>query len=101
MRAFKLFRVMKDGSIASLFINKKDRYPIGEWMNAKAHRTKGYAFRPGWHCCLQPSAPHLSEKNRQWYEVELKGTMLMARPNSQGGTWVLGQKMKIIGPVIT
>ena len=41
MKAYKLFRVLKSGEITPLFINKTKRLPIGEWMPAEAHRTKG------------------------------------------------------------
>jgi hypothetical protein len=96
MIAYKLIRKLKDGSLSPLFINKKSRIPIGVWLDAEAHPTKGFAFRKGWHCCLKPEAPHLSEKDRVWVEVEVEEVELYNRPESQGGTWVLAQKMKII-----
>lgn len=37
MRAYKLFRVRRDGTIGPLFINKKQRIPVGEWMCAEEH----------------------------------------------------------------
>lgn len=96
MEAYKLVRVLKDGSLAPLFINKKSRLPIGEWMEAESHPTKGYAFRKGWHCTLKSVAPHLSLKGRVWVKVEIEDYEFYNRPESQGGTWVLAQKMKII-----
>lgn len=96
MIAYKLVRKMKDGSLSPLFINKKNRMPVGVWMDAESHPTKGFAVRQGWHCTLQPKAPHLSEKGRLWVKVEIEDTELYDRPESQGGTWVLAQKMKII-----
>lgn len=96
MKAFKLVRKMKDGTIAPLFINKTIRLPINKWMKAEAHPTKGFAFREGWHCTLSPNAPHLSEKGRVWVEVEIKNVKSYKRPESQGGTWVLAQNMRII-----
>ena len=99
MKAYKLFRQMKDGKLSPLFINKKSRLPINEWMEAENHPTKGFTIRQGWHCTLEPKAPHLSEKNRVWYEVKIKRWELHERPKSQGGTWVLAQQMKIIKPV--
>jgi len=96
MKAYKLIRKMKDGRLSPLFINKKSRIPIGEWLNAEAHPTKGFAFRKGWHCTLSPIAPHLSKKNRTWVEVEIEDYEYYDRPESQGGTWVLAQKMKIV-----
>lgn len=40
--------------------------------------------------------PHLSEKGRIWVEVLVGDHELYQRPMSQGGTWVLAQRMKII-----
>ena len=96
MRAYKLIRKMKDGKLSHLFINKKSRIPLGEWLDAEVHPTKGFAFRKGWHCTLEPVAPHLSDKGRVWVEVEVENVELYDRPESQGGTWVLAQRMKII-----
>lgn len=96
MKAYKLFRKMKDGSLSPLFINKKKRLLLGEWMCAENHPTKGFVVRKGWHCTLRPVAPHLSEKNRVWAEVEIADYEMYDRPESQGGTWVLAQRMKII-----
>jgi hypothetical protein len=96
MIAYKLIRKLKDGSLSPLFINKKIRIPIGVWMDAELNPTKGFAVRKGWHCTLKPIAPHLSTKNRVWVEVEIEDIELYNRPESQGGTWVLAQKMMII-----
>ena len=96
MKAYKLVRKLKDGSLAPLFINKKSRLPIGTPIKAEAHLTKGFAFRPGWHCTLTPSAPHLSTKNRVWVEVEVEDFEIHDRPAHQGGSWLLAQKMTII-----
>jgi hypothetical protein len=96
MIAHKLIRKLKDGSLSPLFINKKSRIPIGVWLEAEGHLTKGFAYRKGWHCTLTPNAPHLSTKDRVWVEVEIEDTELYHRPASQGGTWVLAQKMKVI-----
>lgn len=96
MIAYKLISKKKDGQLAPLFINRKLRIPIGVWMQAEDHPTKGYARRMGWHCTLQPVAPHLSTKNRVWVEVEIEDYYKFNRPESQGGTWVLASRMKII-----
>jgi len=101
MNAYKLIRKMKDGSYSPLFINKKSRIPVGEWLEAGYHPTNGFAGRQGWHCTLKPIAPHLKENpkhgmKRVWVEVEVEDTVLYDRPESQGGTWVLAQWMKII-----
>ena len=95
MIAYKLIRIMNDGSLSPLFINKKNRIPIGIWLDAESHPTKGFAYRKGWHCTLKPIAPHLSTKNRVWVEVEIENFEYYNRPESQGGTWVLAQRMKV------
>jgi len=96
MIAYKLFRELKDGSISPLFINKKLRLKLNEWLNAESHPTKGFAFRPGWHCTEEPVAPHLSTNGRAWYKIEVEDFKKYNRPESQGGTWVLANKMKIL-----
>ena len=97
MIAYKLVRKLKDGSLSPLFINKKARLPLGIWLDAEDHKTKGYAHRKGWHCILKPEAPHLYKKeSRVWIEVEVYDYEFYHRPKNQGGTWVLAQKMKII-----
>lgn len=96
MKAYKLVRRRKDNSLGPLFINSRLRIPIGEWMEAEDHPTKGYAHRPGWHCCLKPIAPHLTTKGRVWIEVEIQDYKKYNRPESQGGTWVLANRMKVV-----
>lgn len=108
MKAYKLFRVKSNGAITPLFINRKKELSFDTWMEAEAHRTKGFAYRPGWHCCFQPVAPHLSERpkheNRVWLEVEVQDYIKYDRPESQGGAWILAKaimipKQEIIIPV--
>ena len=96
MKAYKLFRELKNGQIAPLFINKKLRIPIGEWMNAECHPTKGFTVRPFWHCTSQPIAPHLSMKGRAWYEIEMEEYTEFKRPAAQGGLWYLAGKIMVI-----
>jgi len=96
VKAYKLVRLLKDGSLSPLFINRRSRLSVGTWMDAEAHRTKGFAFRKGWHCTLTPNAPHLSSRGRVWVEVEVDDVELYNRPESQGGTWVLAQRMRIV-----
>ncbi len=96
MLAYKLVRRLKDGGLSPLFINKRSRIPIGVWLDAEEHPTKGFAVRKGWHCTLKPFAPHLSKKNRVWVEVEVGDYEIYTRPNSQGSLWVLAQRMKVI-----
>lgn len=94
MIAYKLVRELKSGALAPLFINKKLRYAFGEWLTAEPHKTKGFAFRPGFHCTLKPEAPHLSTKDRVWIQVEIEDYVFFDRPESQGGRWALAQKIK-------
>lgn len=96
MNAYKLLRVLKNGEISPLFINKTSRLPIGEWLMAESHPTKGFKIRPFWHCTSQPHAPHLSIKGREWFEVEMEDYDEYNRPKSQGGLWYLAKKIKII-----
>lgn len=97
MKAYKLFTKRKDGSLGSLFINKKAKLKPGEWYNAEmGHRKKGFSYRPGWHCCETKSAPHLTENGRVWCEVEIEDFTELVRPQIQGSRWYLANKMKII-----
>lgn len=102
--AYKLFRVRKDGTIGPLFINRKLVVESGKWMDAENHPTRGFAIRPGWHCTLKPEAPHLSMdlksgEVRKWYKVEVEGTEKFQRPESQGGTWILAKRLRVIEQV--
>ena len=96
MIAYKLLRQRKNGTLAPLFINARMTIPIGERLQAEDHPTKGFAHRPGWHCTLKPEAPHLSEKGRVWAKVSVTGCRKFNRPESQGGTWILAQTMKVL-----
>lgn len=101
MRAYKLLRKLSDGNLYPLFIHKTYSTPINEWMQAECYPTKGFAVRCGWHCCFRPFAPHLSMKlangeQRVWVECEVEDWTSYNRPESQGGSWILAQKMKII-----
>lgn len=101
MIAYKLLTLRKDGTLGPLFINRRLRIPIGEWLEAEDHPTKGYAHRPGWHCCLRPEAPHLvkcpkNKARRVWAAVMVEDFEEYDRPESQGGTWVLAQRMKVL-----
>lgn len=103
MKAYKLFRLLKDGSITPLFINKTLRLEEGIEYQAEFHPTKGFSsqYGGGWHCCFKPVAPHLSIKlksgeQRIWCEVDISDYKTYDRPQSQGGQWVLAQRMTII-----
>ena len=96
MTAYKLLRQRKNKTLGSLFINKRLVIPINTWLQAEEHKTKGYSFRPFWHCTEKPEAPHLSIKNRVWCKVEIADFEEMIRPNSQGGKWYLAKNIKIL-----
>jgi len=100
MIAYKLFKTRKDGSIGPLFINARAHLKEGVWYEAEDHPTKGFAHRPGWHCTLQPVAPHLAmvttTQRREWYEVEIEDYTFHDRPLSQGGRWALANRMRIL-----
>ena len=93
---WKLLRLRADGTLGPLFINRRQVIPIGRWLPAEAHRTAGYAFRPGWHVCPEPVAPHLSKRGRIWARVEVRGVQEVRRPASQGGVWWIAQSMKVV-----
>lgn len=95
---YKLFKVRKNGTLGPLFINARQVIPVGEWLEAEAHPTKGFAFRPGWHATFTPNAPHLrtTGPDRVWCRVELEGTRTYDRPESQGGSWVLADRLRVL-----
>ena len=99
MIVYKLFRVLKSGEITPLFINKTKRLKLNKLLKAESHPTAGYAYRPFWHCTSKPFAPHLSEKNRVWMEVEIKDFTEFMKPEHQGGKWYLAKSIKILGPI--
>ena len=99
MQGYKLFRVRRDGTLGSLFINRRPALPLGVWLPAASYPTKGFAVRPGWHVTKRPHAPHLSLQGRRWYCVEFRGYEVLQRPARQGGTWYLARQLKILGPV--
>ena len=95
LHGYKLFTKRKDGSLGSLFINRKLKIPIEEWIWAEPHRTKGYAFRPGWHVCKTPNAPHLHNRDRVWRCVDVRDVNIIPRPKSQGGEWWIAEWMRV------
>jgi len=96
MIAYKLFRKRKDNTYGPLFINRKQKVELMVWYNAEEHPTKGFAVRPGWHCCAEPHAPHLSKKDRVWCKVMITQYTEHQRPESQGGLWYTANKMKVL-----
>jgi hypothetical protein len=99
MIGYKLLRELKNGEVASLFINKKKRLPFDEWLVAENHPTKGYMERPFWHCTLKPHAPHLSKKRRVWVKIEINNYEEFHRPEAQGGVWLLAKNIKLLEKV--
>lgn len=100
VKGFKLMRKRKDGTYGPLFINRKKKLVPNKWYNAECHPTSGFQVRQGWHAMRYPEAPHLSEKDRVWVEVELKYPQVFFRPESQGGQWFLAESMRIIREVV-
>jgi hypothetical protein len=100
-KAYKLVRLKKDGSLGSLFIDRKAILPYGIWIEAEEIPTKGFSVRKGWHCTDKPYAPHLKEElfngeKRVWVEVEMEDYTPLIRPESQGGLWYLANRIKIL-----
>jgi hypothetical protein len=95
-RGYKLLRRRKDKSLGPLFINRRQRIPLGEWLEAKCYPTKGFAVRPGWHVMTTTNAPHLSKRGRVWAEVEVRDYEGFRRPDTQGGLWLLAKRMRVI-----
>jgi hypothetical protein len=99
---YKLFRVRRDGSLGSLFINRRARLVVGGEYISGVHPTKGFAVRPGWHITAAPRVPHLSTKGRMWFRVAFRGNVVEhVRPVSQGGLWYTAKYIKILNPVRT
>lgn len=76
-RGYKLFEQSSKGELFPLFIDKRNAIPIGEWVDAEIHPTKGYSVRPGWHIGDVCSAPWLmsadgtykSQRSKRWKRV--------------------------------
>jgi len=94
-RAYKLLRLRKNGELASPFINRRPALPLGVWLQAFDFRTKGFAHRPGWHCCHAPEAPHIGMAGRVWAEVVIRDYYHFQRPKNQGGLWFIAEWMRI------
>lgn len=97
MKAYKLLKLRKNGTLGPLFINAKQVIPLGVELPAEEHHKKGFKFRPGWHACQKPTAPHLGKKGRVWAEVRLGGAVRVhTRPESQGGVWYTAGSMEVL-----
>jgi len=97
--AYKLLKLRKNGTFGPLFINRRQIIPINVWLAAENHPTRGYTIRPGWHVTLKPEAPHLSKKGRIWMKVEVEDYKEFKRPESQGGLWLLANKIRVLEKV--
>ena len=93
---YKLFNQRKDGTLGSLFINRKQRIPVGRWLAAGDYPTKGFKHRPGWHVMSTKSAPHLKEEGRIWAKVEIFEYKECQRPKNQGGLWYIADLMRVL-----
>lgn len=96
---YKLFTKRVDGTLGPLFINRRQRIPLGRWLRAEDHPTKGFAHRPGWHACPTPQAPHLTERGRVWCEVRLRDVTTISRPANQGEEWFLAGWLMVVREV--
>ena len=111
-KAWKLFRQYEDGSISSLYSNKKLKYEEGEWYEAEEHPDKagGRKFRPMFHATASNRLPHLekskkepivprgTQKGRVYLQVELDGAGIRRVSEAQGGDWYIGKRMKVLSP---
>ena len=75
--AYKLFEMDTENNLYPLFIDKKTKYPIGQWIKAKniKHHPQ-FASRPGIHLGLLPAAPHLMSygpDGKGYYKGRCKG----------------------------
>jgi len=101
MKAYKLVRKTKDGKHTPLFINRKQEIEFGKWYVAECFPTKGFAVRKGWHCTFKKHAPHLKEElasgeKRVWVECEVEDFTTYDRPESQGGEWILANRIRFL-----
>lgn len=99
MIAYKLVRLKSDGNIGTLFINRKMDIPFNKWLYAEELPTNGFMVRKGWHCTFKKYAPHLkmvlaNGEVRRWCKVEIEDYSTYNRPESQGGAWLLANKIK-------
>lgn len=99
MIAYKLLRVRADSTLGPLFINRRQRIPLGVRLPAEDVPTFGYAHRPGWHACAEPKAPHLSTRGRAWFRVEIEDVTTHDRPERQGGRWYTARWMTVLEAV--
>lgn len=102
MKAWKLLRLRKDGTLGPLFVGRSQVIPVGARCQARHDLPHpGLAHRPGFHCTLARSAPHIklrlkNGERRVWCRVTVLGiTGTYKRPECQGGTWITADRMRI------
>ena len=72
MKAYKMCRMRKDGTLGPMFVGTDEIFPIGVWVTAqmsfrrkldKVYSRLGWLkFRPGLHFAAIPYAPHIGIK---------------------------------------
>ena len=99
MIAYKVLRRRKSGTLGSLYINKGAVLPVGEWLDAELHVTKGYQPQIGWTAYCN-AVPPISMKGRELWEVDLGGNA-KTEWSSYTASWmfVVSPRMKILRPV--
>ena len=119
MKAYKLLRQRKNGTLGPLFIEASRVLELGTFQQAYCTPKSGFAVRPGFHSTPKPDAPHLSMKGRVWVECTVPGTefkrsehpelftgrngmevvpdgwYLWPRPAAQGGTWIISGQLRL------
>ena len=96
MIAYKLVRLGKDGQLYPLYVNSREPFEMGVWMDAEpgpmTERGKvksklgQLAYRPGFHCSDIPYVTHIGKKDANgrvafmnddhvWVEVEIDDTI--------------------------
>jgi hypothetical protein len=109
MKAFKLFRVRRDGSLGPVIINRGQRVPVGKWLKCEDHsdkaRSYGVAVRVGFHATKEAHAPHLTNgskqaitDNRTWFVVELRKVRAEHRGVDGGSDWYVAEQMRVLHP---
>lgn len=110
-RAFKLFRIDKNGNLHPLYVLSKQVIPVGTWLPAKsgellpngkvkAKLGNGLAYRPGWHMCDIPNSPWIGARQPDgtlarrtdcvWAEVEYSADVNYQEEARENG-WKAGK----------
>lgn len=93
MKVYKMFDLHKDGTLGPLYVNRADRMPLNEWLEAKMGPAADETHvksklgnlsskHPGFHCTTVPFSDWIGKKqdgqlvrrvNNVWCECEIKG----------------------------